>query len=116
MTSKEQLEARYRKWIDALRSGKYEQAFWRLRDEQGRCCALGVLIDTCEAIIRVDGEWISTIAPNESVLARAARETQLTGGYIWNITEMNDHKRKSLSEIADYIEETVLPQVLSVTP
>ena len=32
------------KWIDALRSGKYEQGSEKLRSQQGYCC-LGVLCD-----------------------------------------------------------------------
>ena len=34
-----------RKWVKALRSGKYKQAEGTLRDEAGAMCCLGVLAD-----------------------------------------------------------------------
>ena len=34
-----------RKWVTALRSGKYKQGRWHLRDEGGGYCCLGVLCD-----------------------------------------------------------------------
>jgi hypothetical protein len=33
------------RWIDALRSGQYQQGIGRLRDAQDRFCCLGVLCD-----------------------------------------------------------------------
>lgn len=44
-------------WLDALRSGEYEQTFSRLRDEKGYCC-LGVLCDLHAQT--TGGEWNMT--------------------------------------------------------
>lgn len=44
-----------RKWVQALRSGEFQQAKGTLRDQDGRMCCLGV---ACEVYRReVGGEW-----------------------------------------------------------
>lgn len=45
-----------RKWVDALRSGKYKQARGKLKNRAGGFCCLGVLCD----IVGVKPEWVST--------------------------------------------------------
>ena len=44
------------KWIDALRSGKYEQGSEKLRSQQGYCC-LGVLCDLYSKEQNVDWDF-----------------------------------------------------------
>lgn len=41
------------KWIEALRSGKYEQGRGRLRSEDNKYCCLGVLCDLIDP-----GKWV----------------------------------------------------------
>lgn len=95
--------------VAALRSGKYQQAKWKLRNGNAFCC-LGVACD----ISRL-GEWdkkgdyhISTRYSN-SVLPD---DVQAWFGFKTNtgtfsndtcLTEMNDNG-KSFAEIADFIE------------
>ena len=41
-----------RKWVDALRSGKYQQGFGALKTKAGGYCCLGVL---CDAVLTPRG-------------------------------------------------------------
>lgn len=41
-----------RKWVDALRSGKYQQGFGSLKTKAGGYCCLGVL---CDAVLTPEG-------------------------------------------------------------
>lgn len=103
------------KWIEALRSGKYQQARRALRDGDRYCC-LGVLCDVAEL-----GEWVEPQDERGVYEMRfdvpsgsTAREDMLPQSTLKEIGmqdhqqdfcwKMNDEERKSFSEIADYIE------------
>lgn len=93
-------------WVEALRSGEYEQARGALSDGNGFCC-LGVLCKIRGLTIGADD--------NNSVIDDAGEDvgytpiTRLLGGAkYYELTERNDgsmsHKAHSFSQIADYIE------------
>ncbi|HEV8263241.1 MAG TPA: hypothetical protein VGQ19_21085 [Burkholderiales bacterium] len=95
-----------RKWIEALRSGRYQQTQKALRNDDGYCC-LGVLCDLVDpagwspsTIIRGemnhDGE---TGMPSDKL----TDSIDLEWGKAEALAELND-KGKSFAEIADYIE------------
>ena len=102
------------KWVEALRSGKYEQGRDVLRTTDNKFCCLGVLAD-----IRNPEGWRSD---PQTIGTRGGR---LINGFGWRdflpddllslpdlgidledqltLVDMNDHGR-SFDEIADYIE------------
>lgn len=89
-------------WVAALRSGKYKQTKYRLRDEKGYCC-LGVAcqvfkeqtgnpVDFNRAMLPYDVMcWLGLVT-----LTGATSETSLV--------TLNDLKEKTFEEIADFIE------------
>jgi hypothetical protein len=91
------------KWIEALRSGKYEQGLGYLHSEKTYCC-LGVLHEV------MGGEWIGDARARRTADAHDSnwlsydileRNVQL------ELAKMNDGMmthRHSFSAIADYIE------------
>jgi hypothetical protein len=78
------------KWVEALRSGRYEQGRMMLLHE-GRYCCLGVLCDLQGLPTEHD-----TIEPYNAIAA-------LVGEYDVFVM-MNDDDLKTFPEIADYIE------------
>ena len=92
-----------KKWIAALRSGKYEQGRDQLRSGKEYCC-LGVLCD-----LAVKNGVISRFIGKDGLLPRkvqkwAALSTD-DGNYSTNkLTNLNDNG-KSFEEIADVIEK-----------
>lgn len=105
-------------WLEALRSGRYQQGTGALRNSDQCYCCLGVLAD-----IRDPSRW-SEQADNQDNLDRPAMYTynslsveMLSGDLqrelgIYHIAgrlaAMNDgtddHRKHSFAEIADYIE------------
>lgn len=95
------------KWIEALRSGKYQQAKARLRTAESRFCCLGVLAEVQGAtwdhfdcpfiageMVRAKmGDWLKDNAAGG-----------LTMGQQTRLSDMND-TGSSFAQIADYIEE-----------
>lgn len=100
------------KWVDALRSGQYQQCTTRLNDGVGFCC-LGVLLDV------VDPEWIELdhkfgTARGTMLCESFASEHGLDTGSFdedreiqHQLAYLNDDEQKSFSEIADWIEANV---------
>ena len=110
-----------KKWLEALRSGKYKQGRWALRNGDNEYCCLGVL---CE-VARREG-----VIPNPRSIGKGEDKTYIYGkgfdreGSIlprgvtgWaglsngnpsvsghNLSVWNDSERKSFAEIADLIE------------
>ena len=117
------------KWVEALRSGKYEQGTTSLKSSRGTWCCLGVLAD----IIDPDG-W-SVPARNALVGIVATADGRIYFGYnhplavnqylkaevgLGNIQDlregsatqtklanMNDSGCFNFNEIADYIEKNI---------
>ena len=86
------------RWVAALRSGRYKQGKWDLRDGDKFCC-LGVLADLVDPEGWEGCSWNdcfvyvpSTILPEDKCRVLAV---------------MNDHQSLSFSEIADYIERNL---------
>jgi hypothetical protein len=84
------------KWVDALRSGKYKQTQYRLKDRCGYCCiGVGFLVATGKQPKRMDST------------APAAKALGLGDEYWPKLVDMNDFDGKNFSEIADYIEQNL---------
>lgn len=102
-------------WIDALRSGKYPQARFSLKNYEGYCC-LGVLCDIMNPNGWSKDEWRcniwesadgnikgieSAFRDDELLLVGLSKDEQFT------LVNKNDMEKCSFSEIANYIEEHV---------
>ncbi len=103
-----------KKWIEALRSGKYKQTKGTLKDETGFCC-LGVLCD-----LHVKNEWgglfedrsfgRSTSLPPEIIEWAGMRTPIGDFSGTRDLTQCNDGdegKRLSFKQIANIIEHNV---------
>ena len=86
-----------RLWVQALRSGKYEQArsaFCVMSNGNGvSYCALGVLVKEANLAITPNTDWCDTVEG----LGVSVED-------IDTLVELNDTDKKSFSEIADWIE------------
>lgn len=109
-----------RKWVDALRSGKYKQAKERLRDKNSYCC-LGVACDVSGV-----GKWQKDFwnsweyavyeAPgdvNDLDLPKGVQKwlgIRLANPKFKRVpaSQLNDEMGKTFEEIADYIEKKYL--------
>lgn len=105
----------YRRWVEALRSGKYVQGTGYLR--RGSCfCAYGVLCDLAakdggaewgnmrhDKVYRYSGEYFGAPLAFRSYLNLTIVESG-------TIMAMNDHGR-SFSQIADYIESIAVKNI-----
>lgn len=100
-----------KKWIDALRSGKYTKTTHEMRVQRNgkSCfCALGVLCDVIDSkrwevhsgYYRWGNSW--AIIPG-----RTRNAIHITEKECLSILNLNDSKRKSFNEIADWIEENL---------
>ena len=108
-------------WIEALRSGKYQQTVECLRDADGYCC-LGVLADIqgvewiweqgketpSDTFVFYDDEDQYDIELPDYLLAK------IDAGKVSHLVNMNDGtqfhegiRRHSFEEIANYIEENI---------
>lgn len=96
-------------WIDALRSGKYEQGRGALRCRSRYCC-LGVLLDVIDPTRweEADGAWswdrwsmgIPTDTAEDFGLVRGSRLQP-------KLMAMNDSQGRSFDEIAYWIEHNI---------
>jgi hypothetical protein len=109
-----------RKWVEALRSGEYEQGQGKLRKvENGRTyhCCLGVLCEVAE-IPHIKMHMDEGVAIHGYVFRGVTSRSTATLPYNfvnqhfssendpWKLIELND-AGKSFEEIADYIESKV---------
>lgn len=108
-----------RKWVNALRSGKYSQTKGCLQDSKGYCC-LGVACDVFipkskqvrDCFLYLEGEepgeqyfapfWLKEI--NDDFYRKT--------GQLFDLVHLNDKKRYSFDEIADIIEMVYILKVL----
>lgn len=116
------------KWIDALRSGNFQQTVMRLKGRDGfsnniKYCCWGVLTelyhqetgngcwdkDTSLSMSFVDGNESDSCVPTKSVYAWAGVDSSRTDNtsVIGTLVGMNDNKRNNFNEIADWIEENL---------
>lgn len=96
--------ARRKKWVDALRSGKFQQGKKMLHLPNGCHCVMGVAELSCKLKnLGSDG------TPKEFALnAECRAKLGLALDDHWNLTYMNDGSgvpKKSFPEIADVIEK-----------
>lgn len=105
-----------RKWVKALRSGKYKQGFGSLRDKEDNFCALGVLCNL-HAQANPDianGQRLKFmyLGSASSLPYQVQAWAGLTddnpvigqGKHTSNLIELNDTKKLSFKEIAAAIE------------
>jgi hypothetical protein len=93
------------KWIEALRSGEYEQGRYCLYRDGSYCC-LGVL----KAVANYDDP---TYPKNDflEILDENGRKNCvfLSSEIQWNLSNYNDTERRSFNQIANYIEDNIEP-------
>ncbi len=136
MTQIENLE----RWVVALRSGKYKQGHYMLRDVNNKFCCLGVACDILhpeawsatavdmigdarlrfylsdvvnDVVIRA-GSYLNEFCSYSFIPIHMLKELGITDEMQRDLTVMNDDGydgSKSFSEIADYIEQTIIPIV-----
>jgi len=103
------------KWVDALRSGEYQQTKGRLHDENGFCC-LGVL---CDLYIKENQlEWEPSTHYNNAYMFQDMAKILPISVMVWvgvgegnppvndgdsSLAELND-QGSTFNEIADLIE------------
>ena len=104
-------------WVDALRSGEYQQGFGQLRVAGGYCC-LGVLCDLHRRRTN-QGEWlgdgyisVGASIPELGTLPKAVKDWAGLSEDNPNLTplqmslsELNDAEEMSFSDIANLIDE-----------
>lgn len=91
-------------WIAALRSGEYEQGGGVLKSVKNEYCCLGVLVDTIPIKgFTLDNQCYIRDYSDDGVCLKLPYSTQMT------LSDLNDVKGKSFQQIADYIEQEILP-------
>ena len=101
------MSPKFQEWLDALRSGKYLQTSFALRDHQGYCC-LGVACD----VVHPDAwrpfnahttEWEHL--GNVTLPAQVVQETiGISSSFFSMLVSLNDDLEFDFEQIADYIE------------
>lgn len=125
-----------RKWVEALRSGKYSQGYYTLKDTENNFCCLGVLCDITKDQLNLewtlDTAWRYEIdgrrdVPPEKVLDLLGWDTNtefikaseihkiLSDWYgieneMVSLIEMNDSYELSFTQIADVLEAKFLQE------
>lgn len=92
-------------WVAALRSGKYEQSRYRLKDDRGYCC-LGVLCEINGALNK-QGEvvFFGNNTYHEMGLPVELLDCiGLSTGSMDYLTVLNDHRGATFKQIANHIE------------
>lgn len=100
-----------KKWVAALRSGKYKQGRRELRNKEDCYCCLGVLCDIInplawEPIGLVGFRWSDPNEGTGTCLPPFSLSHLGLNASAFDLIEMNDAQGKSFNEIADEIEKT----------
>lgn len=106
------MNAAAKKWVKALRSGKYQQTRHTLKDQDGYCC-LGVGADLYRKAKKIN--CLKEFTKHESMLSPRIKEwlgLQTDHGAFCNdghygassLIDMNDDNEKSFKDIATLIE------------
>lgn len=98
-----------KKWVEALRSNRYNQTRGTLRSPQNCFCVLGVLCDVVDpngwgSNKGMSKAWRGSMGVIPSKLCSAIH---LKGKDAARLMQMNDGERKSFKELADYIENNL---------
>lgn len=107
-----------KKWVKALRSGKFKKGRYKLKNENNEYCCLGVAVSICgfdniigmgqyigdsnqttHAIINPPSELLKKIPVN----LQGGNENQLVN----RLTCLNDSETNSFDEVADWIESNI---------
>ena len=102
------------KWVEALRSGNYEQSTGALCRGEKYCC-LGVLVEVGKLAtknnVHFDGvvEYLFTDGSTSagSIPDVVGDKIRLSSGRADALINMNDYEKKSFAEIANWIEVTL---------
>lgn len=95
------------KWLEALRSGRYQQGKTCLRAGDAFCC-LGVLCDVSEQGKWTDGDSTRYFTVTDQGAYCLFPPTGWLGREMSNaIVNMNDEQGKTFNEIADWLEANV---------
>lgn len=95
------------KWLEALRSGKYQQGSMQLKDPfNNTYCCLGVLCDITGCKWNASYATYKQNSSNITVPMSLREELGLIGPDCRILMEMND-RGTSFNEIADYIEKNL---------
>ena len=115
-TKKFKLEKEFaKKWLEALRSGKYEQGEGYLQNADGQYCCLGVACRVNHPRVKLihkffidsEGEGRGYITKDlEEKMPKLLRGTDGTNEFVKLVSEMND-EGQSFHQIADWIEKNV---------
>lgn len=126
-----------RTWVETLRSGKYKQGTFVLRDRKDKFCCLGVLCDIVKDQVNLDWEFdglysignsktvlptsivnfVGTISQDDGRILISKTNTKLQEylGYRVDtiirhttLIALNDYYRLSFDQIADILEEEFL--------
>jgi hypothetical protein len=110
-----------RKWVDALESGRYEQAHTALRVDNGYCC-LGVLCDlagegrwvppTEDEIIKKDYFVMGDVRERNVLPYPLAELVGVTEAQEKKLVEANDNKHETFLQIAQRIRK-MFPDVFT---
>jgi hypothetical protein len=94
------------RWVEALRSGRYQQGTGLLRKDDAYCC-LGVLCDLVEPENwerYPSGTYGQRVHDGNNLLpGHIASLTKIDQNSQWDLANMND-RGKTFAEIADHIE------------
>lgn len=90
-------------WVEALRSGKYQQGVGRLRTKDGEYCCLGVL--GCIMKLSFDELGCRFIDKMDETTSSEYPQLPINRIDQNHLISMNDDDKASFSEIADYVEE-----------
>lgn len=111
------------KWVNALRSGKYDQGKGRLKDDENKFCCLGVLCDVINPgswklcpivgwkhgdidVGAIHSDEFADLFEADNALEAVHQKTDIN--LIQDrLIKMNDDEGKSFEEIADYVEENL---------
>lgn len=96
------------KWVYALRSGKYQQGYSKLRTIDEKYCCLGVLYDVSGQKWKENKDFgcYQTTAAFYGVLGKIGRNMGLDEQQEIALITMND-KKDSFKDIADWIERFI---------
>lgn len=99
-----------RKWLKALRSGRFQQGqhslFQRVpRTREKRYCCLGVLCVVAGATNRSDGYHYKGKVAESFLSSTLTKVAKLSEEEQWKLVRMNDSQGASFEDIALYVEE-----------
>lgn len=93
------------KWVEALRSGEYQQGSSCLKDSRNNYCCLGVAC-VVAGIDPPAKDWILPEFANKEI-PKILIGSGAVSDLVYDCSSMNDHENKTFPEIADWICDNV---------